>query len=620
MNLFAKYTFAALAFVTLVSCNAVAQIRVVAQIDTSEDIYVGEKFGYHIIIDGENKPGQVDLTPLARYNPQSAGSRDVSQTSISIINGRTTQNITKRYVMSYSLLAEKPGRIYLPSVTVAVGGKSYQTNPVEVNILKPGTTDQLDLEVTLSEKQCYVGQPVIMTVKFYISADIGDFQLDIPAFSDEAFYIEEPDVLNRQAKEYRLSTGVSVLVSQYRTTHNGKDSILLSFSKVLIPRHSGEIAISASSVSADVAVGRVQGPDRFFNDSFFDGFFGSQKNYKRFMVSSKPLNLTVLPLPEQGRPVDFYGLVGRYTISASAAPTKVSVGDPVTLTIKIGGGKYLKPVQWPALEQISEMVENFKIPSQKASPIIENGFKVFTQTIRANNDKVTEIPSIPLVYFDAEKGQYVVAKTKPIKLEVSPTKILTNADLEGKDFTPVNKEVEVIKKGLSANYEGLDVLTNQHFSPMRALVEPGYFVLWAVPLAVLVLTGLIKFFTHTTPEKIAAKRRRAAAAKAVGQLRKIPSVALRQRDELLGSIMKQYIGDRFDRTAGSLTSNDCCEIVAAATKDIQTADRYKEIIAACEAARYASVDANIDREQIREVIKLIQTIHKKSRKCVLGKQ
>jgi len=217
MNFITKYAFIALAFMALLAGSTTARVQVFAQVDSSEDIYVGEKFGYHIIIDGENKAGQVDLTPLARFNPQSAGNRDVSQTSISIVNGRTTQTITKQYVMSYSLTSDEPGRIHLPPVTVTLDGKNYQTNPVEVNILRPGTTDQLDLDVTLSEQRCYVGQPIIMIVKFYISADIGDFQFNIPVFNNDAFYLEEPDVSNRQAKEYRLSTGVSVLVSQYRT-------------------------------------------------------------------------------------------------------------------------------------------------------------------------------------------------------------------------------------------------------------------------------------------------------------------------------------------------------------------------------------------------------------------
>ena len=62
-----------------------AAVQVMAKVDTSKPIYVGEAFSYHIIIDGDNVSGQVDLSPLSAYNPQSAGTRDVSQSSIIII-------------------------------------------------------------------------------------------------------------------------------------------------------------------------------------------------------------------------------------------------------------------------------------------------------------------------------------------------------------------------------------------------------------------------------------------------------------------------------------------------------------------------------------------------------
>ena len=600
MRICLKYTFI---IISLLSGTVTAQVKVSAQVQ-SGDIYVGESFGYYIVIEGAEQPGQVDLEPLRKYQPQSTGNRQ--QNSTQIINNRATTSRT--IIMTYSLTANTEGRIQLPPVNVTIDGKSYQTNPVQVNILRPGTTEQLDLEVTLSEKQCYVGQPVIMTINFYISANIGDFQFNIPAFSGDNFYIEEPDISNPQAREYDLGNGIAVRVSQTRTTHKGKESILLSFSKVLIPKQSGEIEISPASVSADVAVGRVRS-----RESFFDGFFGSQNQYKRFMVSSQPLRLSVLPLPDENEPAGFYGLVGQYTISASAAPTKVSVGDPITLTIKIGGSRYLKLVQWPALENIPELADNFKIPSEQASPITENGYKIFTQTIRADNDKVTAIPSIPLAYFDAEKGGYVVAKTEPIELAVSPSKVLTGADLEGRDFAGVNKEVEAIKKGLSANNEGLDALENQNFSPVAALIQPGYLVIWAGPLGILILSTVVKLSTHKTPEQIARKRRRSAAGKAIGRLRKIASSAAGQHEQL-ASIIKQHIGERFDKSARALTSNDCYEIIAEATKDTQCANRYKEIVADCEAARYASAQSNIGKTQIEEVINLIRTVEKKSGK------
>ncbi len=601
----AKHNIVILVLAATFVTGASAQVRVSAQVDTGKDIYVGESFGYYIVIQGSDDPGRVDLEPLRPYNPQSTGNR--KQSSINIVGGKTTQTITA--VMTYSLTADQPGQIQIPPVTVEVEGKTYRTNPVSANILKPGTTDQLDLEVTLSEQQCYVGQPVIMTVKFYISADIGDFQFNIPAFSSDMFYIEDPDVSDPQAKLYRLNTGITVLVSQYRVSHKGWDSILLSFSKVLIPKRAGEVLLPAATVSAAVAVGRVRS-----RDPFDDSFFGGQTPYRQFMVSSEPLKLTVRPLPDEGKPSQFYGLVGQYTIAASATPTKVNVGDPITLTIKIGGSKYVKPVQWPALEEIPELAVNFKVPSQRASPAIESGFKVFTQTIRANNDQVTEIPSIPLAYFDVAQDTYVTAKTEPIKLEVAPTKILTSADLEGSGFSPVNREVEAIKKGLSANYEGLDVLEDMSFSPLAAITSPLYAALWALPLMGLVSSALIKLSTHTSPDKIAARRRRRACGKTVRQLRKLACTDSDRPNEKLVTIMKHYIGARFDKTAGSLTPDDCYEAIVAATKNANTAGTYKEAIAALEAGRYAPVEITVDAGKIKEVIELIRAIEKDCRK------
>jgi hypothetical protein len=617
----AKHIIPVFAVTVLLAAGVSGQVQVSAQVDSGRDIYVGEGFNFYIVIQGSENAGQVDLQPLQEYNPQSAGNR--KQSSINIINNKTTQSVTT--IMTYILTANQAGRLQLPSLTVEVDGKTYRTNPVAVNVIKPGTTDQLDLEVTLSQQQCYVGQPVIMTIKFYISADIGDFQFNIPAFNGDDFYIEDPDVSDPQAKLYRLNTGTTAMISQYRTVHNSKESILLSFSKVLIPKRSGKIAIEPSSVSAAVAVGRSRSRDPF------DSFFGGQTQYRRFMVNSEPLELGVLPLPEQDKPAQFYGLVGQYTISASATPTKVNVGDPITLTVKIGGGKYLKPVQWPALEQVTALAANFKIPSQKASPTIDNGFKVFTQTLRANNDQVTEIPPIPLAYFDAEQGKYVTAQTEPIKLEVAPTKILTNADLEGSNSAPINREIEAIKKGLSANYEDIETLNDMSFSPLAALASPGYAAIWAVPLLGLVSSFLVKLLSHTSPEKAAARRRRQACGKALGQLKSVQRSAFgvlrkesqgqrstqhseRSTHEQLVSIMKQYIGEKFDKTAGSLTPDDCFDAIIAATQDSQSAEEYRAIIAGFEAGRYAPMEIKIDSDKIRQVSELIRGIEKGTHK------
>ena len=205
-----KFNIIIIILLSLLSSGAYGQVRVIAQVGTTEDIYVGQSFRYLIIIDGDNKPGDVDLAPLAPYNPQSTGNQDISQVTTSIINNDISRKVIKRYVMSYSLTINRAGQIQLPSVNVTVNGKKYPTNSILLNILQPGATDKLDFDVELSEQKCYVGQPVIMTVKFYVlaTADIGEFQCDIPPLTSDSYYIEEPEISYPQVRPYQILRGL----------------------------------------------------------------------------------------------------------------------------------------------------------------------------------------------------------------------------------------------------------------------------------------------------------------------------------------------------------------------------------------------------------------------------
>jgi len=82
--------------------------------------------------------------------------------------------------------------------------------------------------------------------------------------------------------------------------------------------------------------------------------------------------------------------------------------------------------------------------------------------------------------------------------------------------------------------------------------------------------------------------------------------------------MKQYIGDRFDKVAGSLTADECYSVVISASNDEparnRRAEKYRDTIAKCESSRYAAVEANVDAAQIDDVIRLISAIDKTSKK------
>ncbi len=575
-----------------------ANTRIYAKVDAETTIYEGDEFVYTVVVEGGAKPSRIDVSPIARFKPQPVGS------------GTSIQTVIDRTIISYSenyrITATAAGTMTLPGVKVTVDGTDYTTNPVEVKVSRPGSTDRMTVEFSVSEVKCYVGQPTVMTVRWIVTTRWQGVGFDVPVFKSGDFYIEEAsETAAGQAREQIAIDGIPTTVTMDRQSIRGMEATVISFSKVLIPKRPGQITLDPVTISAEMAVGRVR-----TNDPFNP----YRMQYERVAAQSKPVELEVLPLPAAGKPAQFYGLVGQYAISASAAPTKVNVGDPITLTIRIGDNPYLKPVQWPQLEQIPGFAANFRIPSERASPILDGGCKVFTQTIRASNDAVTEIPSIPLAYFDPVRGNYVVATTSPIQLEVAPTKVLTNADMEGTSSQPVNREVEVIRKGLSANYYGPELAVDQGFSLLSAAISPAYAAIWFIPLMVLTVSSVVKVAGRTSPESLARKRRRQAAGAATRRLKTVGCAVPEDRPERLLSAMKGYIGDRFERVSASLTAEDCRKIIAEAVGDTETAARYRGLIAACEEARYAPMDAEIGLKQVQEAVKLIQVIEKHSKK------
>jgi hypothetical protein len=582
---------------------AAGQVNVSAHVDTSRPVYEGEEFSYYVVIDGESEPGTVDLKPLSAYRPQAV---EGTRQHVSVENGR----ISRRCIMEFMLTAPEAGVLRLPPVKVTVKGREYTTNPVQVSVVKAGSTEKVDVEVELGTTRCYVGQPVTLTVRWFVWAaeynNMGNMSLNVPFFEGDLFTIEDTPEGAQTQKTHRIN-GQPVTLYQRRTRHKDVDSVEVFFSKVLIPRRAGTFRLEPVSAHINLAVGSTSSRRYDPLGGFFDSPFFERRQYQRFAARSAPVTLEVLPLPAEGRPADFSGLVGRYTIEAAATPTAVNVGDPITLTIRIGGSAYLKLVVQPDLALLPAFTDNFRISEERDSGTVEGGFKVFKQMLRATHEGVEEIPAIPLNFFDVEKGRYVTVFSEPIKLDVAATRILTEGDIQGANFTVIGRSVEAAQTGLSAHFEGMQALENQAFSPVAALIAPGYALLWGGPLVLLAASGIARLTMRNTPEKIAAARRRTALRNALRAARAAGRQSGAQACELLAAAMKQYAADRFNRSAKSLTAVDCYELIAPWNADAAAA--YRDLIERCEAATYSGTQVN-ETVDMKNAIELMRTIER----------
>lgn len=587
----------------LIIGQARAQVQIQAQVDRSRPIYAGSRFSYRIIVANGEQQGEIDLSPLKAFNPSGPS----IQNSTSIVNGRASSSQT----LTYQLLAPAKGDFTIPSVEITANEKTYVTNPVKISVVEPGSTKQIDVEMELSTQTCYVGQPVILTVSFFVWADIvraeqiTNVNIQIPFLEGGNFYQEDIDSQFKNVTKTVLPVnGRKEYVYQDQILHEGVNCLRVRFIKVLIPKKDGTFNLKPASVTADLAVGQ-KSQDR----GRFGGFFGPQYEYQRFGVQSDPLQLQVQALPQAGKPVDFYGLVGNYTISANAAPKEVNVGDPITLTIHISGSQYLKPVQWPELEKISQMAESFKMPSERSDGEIQNNTKVFTQTIRTNNGDVKQVPPIPLSFFDVNTGQYRTVYTKPIPLQVSPTRVVTGGDVESQQLPTSRKQIEAIREGLSANHTSLDALVNQHFSPLVALTSPAFIFLYALPFIALVGSTVTRYVMTDSPQRQAVNKRKKAHSHALKLLRQ--AVYHEKPSQRVLLALKQYVADKFGKPAGSLTATECGSLILEKTNDAELSSLYQGIMEQTEASEYSSIAFELTNEKQKEIVGLLSKIEKR---------
>jgi hypothetical protein len=88
----------------------------------------------------------------------------------------------------------------------------------------------------------------------------------------------------------------------------------------------------------------------------------------------------VQPLPEQGKPSDFSGAVGHFTLEVRAAPLDVTAGDPVTLTYTLRGEGDLSSVVPPALSG-SDALRVYPVQPAATPPGNAAGARTFEQVV-----------------------------------------------------------------------------------------------------------------------------------------------------------------------------------------------------------------------------------------------
>lgn len=577
-----------------------------------QNVFVGESFAFQVQVQGDESPQNPDISQIKEFHLVPRGGRQNSSQSVTIINGQVNRISKRGYIFNYSLTPKREGKLIIPSIAVVVGGRSLLTKPIVIVASKPQETDDFKLRMHLSKNKCYVGEPVEMTVNWYIGKDVEEFSFSLPHQEDSRFTVISPDVkqFSGQQNIVKIPVGQQALYAKKeRGVLEGREYLTVQFNQTLIANETGQFIIPRATVSSKV----LQGYSRGRSNDPFEGFFGRNRRgvYSTVITPSNEPKIQVLPLPKKGQPADFNGLVGSYSIFAQASPQEVNVGDPITLTIMVTGPKYLGNVTLPPLRSNQKLKSDFKIPDEMAPGEIKGRKKVFTQTIRAQHAAVKAIPAMSLSFFNTKTKVYETAHSEPIPLQVHQTKVVTVMDAEGEDVVMSNKkDIRALKQGIAQNFEDFSILENREYDRVEKLMPLSWLLLILIPPGLFLLvvgTTLIVARSKQDPKARLAKKALYNFMRSLKALEKETSLSYLT----LSEVIRAYLGDKLSLPSKAITFQDVKGTLLTHKVPSETINNLQKIMDTCEEHRYAGgavlqVEIDSDLKRVKDIISQIE--------------
>lgn len=543
-----------------------------------QQAYLGSTFTYTVSVNsiGQRDVSQpsLDLPPSLRI--LSSGENYESRTGrIQDSNGTTrlAQVVKKSYY--YVLSSGEIGTVTIPPATVTVDGTPMQTNEVSLQVIEPEEIDGISLEARLGKPRAYAGEAVTLRLTWLTQPGVRNYAIGVGQLPPgvDAEPINPPAAFRDRSGRYVQFEifGKTIFGTVSPVTRGGDTMASVTFELEVRAAQPGSYDIGPFAISFDT-------PSR--------AGFGSQRGVTR----SNVVQLDARPLPTEGKPADFTGLIGNYRIEATAGPTDVSVGDPIALQIDVRGSDPLAVQQGPRLEADPAFADSFKLDpgGWERDPTGREQAR-FATTIRALDADLSEIPPVRLPYFDADAGEYRVAMSDPIPLTVRAASTVTLADaVTSSVLAPAAREkLGTPAAGLWSIAAAPELATGRDVFDSQWL----FIVLLVVPPVLL--------FTHMAAT---ALRRHSGNRSVLDRRAHAEAMRLARRGKVEDAV-RTFLASRLSQHPAAVTAADCRLVTA----DSEAAATLARCLAPAESARFGGppTGAHVSSEQLTRVLRQI---------------
>ena len=298
-----------------------------------------------------------------------------------------------------------------------------------------------------------------------------------------------------------------------------------------------------------------------------------------------PLEVREVPSP---RPATFCGGIGTYDVYASASPTSLRVGDPLTLTLNIKrdeGSGSLDLISAPDLGAIPQLAADFEILDKNPTGHKERNIKRFEYGLRPKRAGVG-VPALAVSVFNPDTEKFSMIATEPIALDVSAGSRLGAGDLVGSVSGSSTPEIKSRAQGIFQNITDPSELNDDRVDVLKlAGIAAG---LW---LGVACLITGVSVHRRKSGD-VVWQRRRSARRSAERKLAEASeALAAGQSANALRAVRSALVGliaDMRNIVGEGLTASEADAILAGTAVPAAERSEVLRLLEAIEGAEYGS--------------------------------
>ena len=499
--------------------------------------------------------------------------------NVSFVNGAMSSTVT----VTFSVTARQAGEFTIPAMSADVNGQQLTSQPLKLTVLKANapTAAQVNsgseiafMKLSLPQKNVYVGQMLAAQLQICVRNDVQNFgNFQFTAEPADGFTIGKM----AQGQQQRAQIGNHIYTV-----------IPLTFKLNVVK--SGPLSLGPFTASATYVVpsANEQGGDPFFRQFF------NQGEQKQISLATAALQTESLPMPAENVPADFSGAVGNFTMTATAGPTNVAVGDPITVRMQISGRGALDAITLPDQAAWND----FKIfpPTSKVETSDQLGLegrKTFEEIVTPQNTDVHALPPFSFSFFNPDDGKYhtLTQPAVPLAVHSGGTTVMP-VIAANKNSAPENQTPQDILP-IKENLGTLEKIPAGRNSVEPLIAKPVFLFAQSLP----VIAFLTAFIWRKRADNLANNprlRRKIAVEKMVQSgiagLEKF--AAENNPDEffaLLFRLLQEQLGERLDCPASAITENVVEENSILRGAPEAARSDLRELFQLCNQARYAPV-------------------------------